>query len=251
MVGYKNKKLLYWEYYICQKSLTEIGNLYNTSVRQVCNWMIKFNIPRRSLSESIHLAKINHCKFTKKLSDFIIGGLLGDGNIGLNDSRIHYSAKYRQACKFKEYLEFISSEFESMGIKQGGNINERYHKKLDCYSYSYQTLAYNQFLDIYKQWYPSGKKTIPKDIKLNSSICQKWYMDDGYIDKKSHYIILATCGFSILNVERLIQQLNNLGFKSNRRTSDNSIHISTKSTKDFLNYIGKCPVKCYQYKWAI
>ncbi|GAJ16965.1 unnamed protein product, partial [marine sediment metagenome] len=40
------------------------------------------------------------------------------------------------------------------------------------------------------------------------------------------------------------------GFQCTRE-SDNKIHISTKSTKDFLNYIGPCPVKCYEYKWKV
>ena len=46
----------------------------------------------------------------------------------------------------------------------------------------------------------------------------------------------------------LTQQLNKLGFKTTI-TADNRIRISAYSTKDFLNYIGKCPVKCYQYKF--
>ena len=37
----------------------------------------------------------------------------------------------------------------------------------------------------------------------------------------------------------------------NRKLDANRISILTKSTKDFLNYIGDCPVSCYQYKWNL
>ena len=67
--------------------------------------------------------------------------------------------------------------------------------------------------------------------------------------KRRPYIVLYTCGFSISDVNWLIEQVNSLGFKATKYSSRNSIYISTYSTKDFLNYIGKCPIKCYQYKW--
>ena len=31
----------------------------------------------------------------------------------------------------------------------------------------------------------------------------------------------------------------------------NEIRISAYSVKDFLNYIGECPVNCYRYKWKV
>lgn len=39
-----------------------------------------------------------------------------------------------------------------------------------------------------------------------------------------------------------------LGFDCHR-TKKNNIYISTKSLNDFLDYIGPCPIICYQYKW--
>jgi len=64
------------------------------------------------------------------------------------------------------------------------------------------------------------------------------------------YIVLATCGFPIEDVKWLVKELDKLGFKSTRWPSDNTIYISTYSTKDFLKYIGnKSPTKCYDYKF--
>ena len=78
---------------------------------------------------------------------------------------------------------------------------------------------------------------------------QKLYQNKDWLYNIYTIKNLSTCGFSISDVEWLISQLNELGFKATRMSSNNVIHISTYSAKAFLNYIGKCPVKCYQYKW--
>lgn len=43
---------------------------------------------------------------------------------------------------------------------------------------------------------------------------------------------------------------NNINIKAKQQPSSNTINISVHSVKGFLKYIGNCPVKCYQYKWA-
>ena len=93
---------------------------------------------------------------------------------------------------------------------------------------------------------------MPKDIKLTPLTLRQYYIGDGCLahpQRARPYIILATYGFPISDVEWLVNELNKLDFKATRRNSDNSIHISTFSTQDFLNYIGKCPIECYKYKW--
>lgn len=60
---------------------------------------------------------------------------------------------------------------------------------------------------------------------------------------------LSSIGFIIFGVHWLVKELNILGFKATRQKSNNTIYISPFSTESFLDYIGKCPVDCYQYKW--
>ncbi|GAJ15945.1 unnamed protein product, partial [marine sediment metagenome] len=71
------------------------------------------------------------------------------------------------------------------------------------------------------------------------------------LDKRNENLRIELCtdSFSILSVVFLVKQLNKLGFKTTRQKAKNRIYICTHSTKDFLDYIGKCPVKCYQYKF--
>lgn len=93
---------------------------------------------------------------------------------------------------------------------------------------------------------------MPRDLKLTPLVCRQWYIGDGCLKKPRRggpYITLATDAFPVLSVKWLVGQLVNLRFRATRWKSENEISISAYSTKDFLDYIGECPVECYQYKW--
>lgn len=123
---------------------------------------------------------------------------------------------------------------------------------MDCYSYKYCSCSYVELLPIHKKWYPKGKKIVPKDIVLTPLTLRQWYIGDGCLIKSKNAnprIRLYTNCFSIKDVEWLRGQLKMLGFKTTRRKINNEISISTYSTKNFIESLGKCPVKCYQYKF--
>ena len=247
---YKIKKILSDKYWKENLTIIQIGKFYNVTKTTIRYWMIKLDIPRHTNSEATHLSEANHCNLPLNLIEWLNGELLGDGNL---NSRTSYSACFQYSSKYKEYIQYVSDILDSFRIEQVGKINKIYHKRLDCYSYHYGSRRYVELLSIYQKWYPNNKKTIPKDIKLTSATCRQWYIGDGCLihDKRSGrpFIILSTCAFPIKDVERLIEQLINLGFKTTRLPIKNIIRISAFSTKEFLNYIGKCPVKCYQYKF--
>lgn len=82
---------------------------------------------------------------------------------------------------------------------------------------------------------------------------RQWYIGDGGLvhnGTKSPYVMLYSYGFVIKDMMWLIKQLIKIGFKVTRQPYLNRIHISSYSTRDFLKYIGNCPVNCYKYKWA-
>ena len=218
--------------------------------KTILNWLKKFNIPARSKNEAIHLSKVNHCKLSNIAKQWINGELLGDGRL---QSQSKHSARFTYTSKYEEYIEYISKTLNSFEIKQSGKIIKRYHKEMKCYSYNYQSLAYEELLPIRKRWYPNGKKIIPRDLKLTSLVLRQEMIGDGCLvhSKKGRpFIILYTNGFPIKDVNWLVEELNKLGFKSTRQQASNSIHISTHSTKEFLKYIGnKSPTKCYDYKF--
>ena len=235
--------------YIDEKlSTTQISKICNVCFQTVARWLHKYNISPRSYSKAVHLAMANHCDLTKEATNWINGELLGDGCVR---SLSPYSALFVYSSKYPEYINYIAKTLESFGIKQTGKICRRVNKQWGNIVYDYRSCSYVELLSIRKKWYPRGKKIVPKDIKLTSLTVKQWYIGDGSLEgsgNRRKSIILSSEGFTTKDNQWLIKRLKELGFKAKYRAS-NKIALSSYSTKDFLNYIGKCPVKCYQYKW--
>lgn len=247
---YKNKKWLENKYINNKLSISKIAMLCNVSCRTIWTWLNKYDIPRRSKIIASHLVRGNHCNLSEEAIEWINGEMLGDGNLRVSSS---YSARFGYGSKYPEYIKYVSDTLKSFGIKQSGKISERYHKNMNCYSYHYCSLSYVELLPICKKWYPQGKKIVPKELGLTPLTCRQWYIGDGSLmhgERGRPRIRLNTHGFKIVDVNWLIKKLDKLRFKSKRQPLRNVIGISTESTKQFLNYIGECPVNCYQYKWA-
>lgn len=247
---YQNKDWLYKKYWDKKLSAYQIAKICEVTSETIRIWLKRFDISRRSISEATHLSEANHCNLVQKAVDWIYGELLGDGCL---QSHSPFSANFQYGSKHLEYIKYVSKTLQSFGIEQSGKIREKYDKKWNSYAYQYASLSYVELLPIRKQWYPEGKKIVPKDIELTPLTCRQWVIGDGSLKhekKRRPHIILATYGFVIEDVKWLVGQLIKLGFKATRQPNNNSIRISQYSTKDFLDYIGKCPVECYQYKWA-
>lgn len=244
---YKNKNWLEDQYINKKKSTYQIAKEYKYGIATIRRWLIKFDISRRTKSEAIHLAEANDCNITPKLLEIINGQLLGDANLC---AYTQYSACFRWGQKHNEYIQYIKGTFANCGI-DGGIIR----KNKDRNNYRFQTCSYPEFYPLREKWYPSGKKIVPRDIELTRDTCLHWYLGDGGINNKKNrrsFITLATCCFPEKDVEFLVEKLKDLGFNAARQLYKNKIiiYISTYSTEDFLNYIGKkCPVECYNYRW--
>jgi len=202
------------------------------------------------------MAKQKHCNLSQEAEEWLNGELLGDGCLQSPNAStypISRSARFKYGSKYLKYCQYVSDTLNSFGIEQSGKITERYHKDWGNYSYCYNSRCYVELLPTQKKWYPEGKKIVPKDIELTPLVCRQWYIGDGCLVRKKWNrlnITLSTYNFSIPDVEWLVKELNKLKFKTTRKPSNNIIHISSYSTQDFLNYIGECPVICYQYKWS-
>ncbi|MBA7579118.1 hypothetical protein ES695_09260 [Candidatus Atribacteria bacterium 1244-E10-H5-B2] len=249
-IKYKNKIWLEQKYINEIKSIREIASIYNVGMSTIKRWLEKYNIQVRSSGEGMHIRKGNNCDLSQEAIEWINGELLGDGCLR---NRHNWSAGVNYSSKHFEYINYISDTLEPFGIKQSGKIRKIFMDyKYKYILYTYKSCDYEELLPIYKKWYPEGKKIIPKDIKLTPLTCRQWYIGDGCLingKNRNPHISLATCGFIISDVEYLIKQLNELGFKATRWKASNNIGITTNSTKDFLEYIGDCSVSCYQYKW--
>ncbi len=250
MLLYKNKEWLYNKYINEELSQERVGKLCRASQNTIWKWLHKHNIKPRSKSEAFHLRYANHCNLSQEAIEWINGELLGDGCL---NSQSKYSARFTYGSKYKEYIEYVRDTLKSFGIEQAGKICKRKDKKRGNISYHYYSLCYPELLPIREQWYPHGKKIIPRDMEITPLTLRQHYIGDGclYHPKQSRPSIkLCTYGFSITDVEYFVKELKKLGIKATRNII-NVIYISTFSVKDFLAYIGECPIKCYQYKWEV
>ena len=191
----------------------------------------------------------NHCVLSKKAIEWIDGELLGDGCLY---SRGEGSASFSYSTKHLEYAQYVIKMIESFGIAQSGKI----HKRMGGFNtpvYRCASRFYVELFPLWIIWYLGGKKAIPKVANLLTPlVCRQWYIGDGslyYTQTQKPYIKLATCGFSVDDVEWLVEQLWEISIVATRQPSKNIIYISTHSTPYFLKYIGECPVECYKYKW--
>lgn len=245
---YKNREWLYNQYWNNKLSPIKIGRLCG-SYMTIRRWLKKLDIPRRPCGECQHLGKTYHCDLFQEAIQWINGELLGDGHLY---SKSVYSAGFSYTSKYLEYAQYVSDTLKLFGIEQIGNINKRINKKWNNHSYQYTSHSYPELLFLHRQWYPKGKKVIPKNIRLTPITLRQHHIGDGMLRHQKYgkpHIILSTNGFDIDDVKWLIRKLIKIGFRATRQIHNNSIYISSYSTKDFLNYIGKCPVRCYQYKF--
>jgi len=248
MKKYKDRNWLNQKYWELDLPIPEIAKLCNCGQRTIYYWLKRLNIPMQLCGKANHLRQGNHCNLSEKARQWIDGELLGDGCLM---PKSKWSARFDYSSKHKEYIQYVSDTLKSFGIKQAGKIRKYYRKKYDGDIYKYVSLSYEELLPIRKRWYPNRKKIIPRDLKLTPLVLRQEMIGDGYLhhqEKGRPSIQLATCGFPIYDVKWLVNRLNVLGFKSSRMLG-NKIYISSYSTKQFLDYIGKCPVECYQYKF--
>ena len=196
--------------------------------------------------------KSNSVELRPYMLDWLCGELLGDGSL---QSIASPTAKFRYSSKYVEYIGYVAKTLNSFGIEQSGRIY-KHPNEGTVYgpSYSYQSLTYPELWMLYDLWYLKGKKIVPEGLMLPSVTCRQWYIGDGCLQRRQGRrpnIIMCTECFSVTDIDWLVSQLVSLGFNATRQLNSNRIRISSYSVKDFLEYIGECPVECYKYKWNL
>jgi len=261
------KKWLEYQYWDLEKSTCRIAREFGCSQTAVYNWLTRFHIPTRNLSESQRLVKSNHIEISGRLTEFLNGLLLGDGHLDWHK----WSSAYYNASKHEVLLEWLSTQLLHFGIEQVGKVWRQEKdtffpngKKCHTISFFYNSRRYVELKNWQKKWYrpafreerQKGRKfikVVPKDVHLTPLTCLMWYIGDGSFHEDFGYISFATQCFSDSEIDFLISLLEELGFKATKH-SNRSICLSTKNTKNFLKYIGPCPKKIktiYRYKWGI
>jgi hypothetical protein len=198
------------------------------------------NITGRPQDPPIHLIP--------EAMDIIEGELLGDASL---DKAPTVNACFSHSTANLSYSSFLRCSLESCGVplrkeetlagRNGGKPQRRIR--------SPSNITFGQMR---KTWYPEGKKIVPSGLFLNRIRCLFWYLGDGYIEQGA--CKFSTCGFSRQEVERLALMLSELGFPASRNSRSGGYHvvrIGKAHSQKFLDWIGHCPAKGYEHRWAL
>lgn len=210
----------------------------------------------RGKSEAVSLAArtldYNVSLLDERMTGIIEGILIGDGTISCNHNtkvgRLSISGQHEEFINYcyKLLISYMpnSPKYTPSDGKKGGTG-----------VWSISTKNHPDFYKIYNKWYVP-KKDIPDDIKFTDLMLLLWYLGDGSLssheENNSITLYFSTNSFSRDKIEHnLVPKFEEIGIYTSRITKDNRLFIKSDSIVKLLQYMGKCPVDCYSYKFDI
>ena len=185
----------------------------------------------------------------------IIGSILGDGFLTPLTKREKLSRLwFKYDDKRYSYLKWLHQKLKPIGV-------DPIKKKKNYTQHYFLTHSLKELGMLRKQFYPNGKKIIPKDIfsvLVHPLSLAVWYMDDGNLDFRDRYhcnATFATYGFSEKECRTLVEVLQkNFGIASriHQTTMRNKVYyrlyILSRSTDVFMGLIRPYMHSCFAYK---
>lgn len=184
----------------------------------------------------IHLTEIQE--------DMLIGLLLGDGCLFKYKPNQNPILAITRAKKDIEYLleQFLCFKDFCLSPPTSKDLFDKRTNKTyyQCKMVTRRAVAFNS---LYNEWYPNGKKVLPKNIKITPLSMLGWFCDDGNISITKHnrcHIKLSTNGFAIDDVNLLAENLSlffNEKFRVNLSDGKPIIGSADNGARAFLKYI--------------
>lgn len=248
MKNYKNKSWLEAQYET--KTTYQIAEMEGVNPETIRKWMIKFDLKRREANV------INYSTQTEELIDFMTGSMLGDGSISWGHEGV--SAYYAISSSHREYLLYINDKLKKLGLELRGHIDLIHKGKYQYWQLC--TKYYRGALPALRQiWYPSGKKSLPKNIELTKESLLMFYLEDGSLTTSPGHtqICIGINGFTLdeANVikNKLCEIVNSQKAFVHCYKRGPSIFIYDRAVAaQFFDFIGPCPEELenvFGYKW--
>jgi len=233
------------------ESMNKLSQKYNKNIGQIRYKIAKSGTKIRNVKKSVrdffYKEPIN---ISNSLKEMILGMILGDGGM-----RLAIKGKYPHFIytdKHREVLEYIIPFFLNEGIK----CSEIYK---GVNAYTFQTETRPEFMDIYNLFYPKEimitqkqfRKILP-DINLTPTMLLWWYIGDGSSSKQSkswNNRGQISCKYYNEYVLKQLQKITGNQVKFYSYKKGGTYHLGNKGLILLLDYIGDCPIECYDYKW--
>jgi hypothetical protein len=158
-------------------------------------------------------AKIKLPLFNSNQKKVVNGSLLGDGYISNKTIGGNYGFFKEQCLDRMKYLQWHFDVFgmHSCSIttrkRTRGNFPRQPENAKTTHSVKFSTKTNIFYNDWREKWYPDGIKRVPNDLVLTPLTLAVWFADDGENNKNSRYAKLHTNGFTVEEVEFLIDLL--------------------------------------------
>jgi hypothetical protein len=193
-------------------------------------------------------------KLTDKQHQIIVGNLLGDGSICKSGKSAYFSIAQSRA--HKEYIDWLYEELLpfSRAVSEISNTDKN---GKEFYGNCLQTISTPEFLEYRNLFYPNDVKIVPKDInnRLTDLSLAVWFMDDGGNDKDARTSCLCTNGFTVEDVEFLIdvlaQKFNvkaSLRYMKGKTEKHPMIYMNGIGYDTFHSIVDSLLNNCFSYK---
>ena len=172
-------------------------------------------------------------RLSEEQKSLIIGSVLGDGYIRHLIGRKDAFLEINHSFKAKEYVDY---KYQVLKDICESSPKERFTDELKTKkAYRFYTKQHKDITDIFSQFYRSGKKIIPRNLKLDPCIMAIWYMDDGSktVNKKNTAnvnVYLNTQQFSLQDQKYLLHLLREIGVSA--RLNKDKIYYRIRILKE-------------------
>ena len=192
-------------------------------------------------------------KLTKKQKEILVGLILGDGHLETLNGGRTYRLKVEHSLKQREYLDWLYLNFKEWINKTPEvRIRTSLGKIVETYGFTTYTSGILRFYA--KQFYPNGKKIIPKMINklITPQSLAIWFMDDGSIKSKADKaLVIHTHGYSkddLLLITKVLESKFGLKIGLQKQYDKWRLYIYSQSVDNFKKIILPYILPSMQYK---
>lgn len=189
------------ELYVDQKqSIHKVGEKLNVSGNTISRWLKELGIPIRNnprrFSSIPGLSEIQ--------KEFVVGSLLGDGNLHYRSGNRSTSCRLRFCHSIKQ-IEYLIWKKSLLGDLAQQDLNINRQKGRNSTACVIQSITHSDFINYYNVFYYDGTKVIPGNIEemLTDFGLAIWFMDDGWRDRECRKAIFCTDSFTLSENEIL------------------------------------------------